>query len=181
MQYAASLPFRGNTDRAFGLAESALTAIGFRLMERTTGSLDLVGPGMNSSRESALVGASRIHVHSGPGELELKADLGGAARMSRFVTLFPIGLVLFLGVVLSAVFGVRHGPGIWIIVVATVVGGNAALWLLLGPLMARWIRTRTCRGLNALLANMVTVGEAAEPFYGLSLSRGRTESGEEGE
>jgi hypothetical protein len=166
MQYAASLPFRGDTDRAFGLAESALTAIGFRVTGRTTGSLEMIGPGMNSSRESALVGASRIHVQSGPGELELGADLGGVARMSRFVTLFPIGLVLVLGVVLSVVFGVLQGPGIWVAVVAAVVGGNVVLWLLLGPLMARWIRARTCRGLDALLANMVAVGEAAEPIYG---------------
>ena len=31
MPYSASLPFGGNTDKAFGLAEAALTGIGFRL------------------------------------------------------------------------------------------------------------------------------------------------------
>jgi hypothetical protein len=163
MQYAVSLPFSGNTDRAFRLAESALTAIGFRLTERTAGSLELVGPGMNSTRQSALVGASRIHLVRGPGELAVEADLGGVARMSRFVTLFPIGLVLGLGVVLSAVFSVLFGPGGWIAAVAAATGGNAVVWLLLGPLMARAIRSRTCRGLDALLANMVTVGESAAP------------------
>jgi hypothetical protein len=160
MHYAASRPFRGDTDKAFGLAETALTALGFRLTERTAGSLEMVGPGMNSSRESALVGASRIHVLSGPGKLDLEADIGGVARLSRFVTLFPIGLVLVLGVVLGGVLGVLFGPGNWLYGVAAGVGVNAAVWLLLGPLMARSFRARTDRALDALLANMVSVGES---------------------
>ena len=161
MQYSASLPFRGNADKAFGLAESALTALGFRLTERTPGSVELVGPGMNSTRQSALVGASRIRISGGRSELAVEADLGGVEWMSRFVTLFPIGLVLGLGVVLSVVFSAVFGPGIWIFAVAGAVGGNALLWLVLGPMMARGIRARTNRALDTLLANMIVVGESA--------------------
>jgi hypothetical protein len=161
MKYAASLPFRGDTGKAFGLAESALTAIGFRLTERTAGSVELVGPGMNNSRESALVGASRIRIVGGSGELAVEADLGGVERMARFVTLFPPGLCLALGVLLSVVFSAIHGPGAWVIAVAAATAGAALPWLLLGPWMARRIRARTCRGLDALLANMVVVGESA--------------------
>lgn len=161
MRYAASLPFHGDTDKAFHLAESALTAIGFRITERTAGSVEMVGPGMNSTRQSALMGASRVHIFGGRGELTIEADLGGVERMSRFVTLFPIGLVLCLGTLLSAVFGALFGPGIWIVAVAAAMGGNAVLWLLLGPLMARGIRTRTDRALETLLANMVAVSESA--------------------
>jgi hypothetical protein len=159
MQYASSLPFRGDTESAFRLAESALTATGFRLTERAPESMELVGPGMNSTRQSALVGASRVRVRRGDATLELEAELGGAERMSRFVTLFPIGLVLFLGVVLSAVFLIVFGAGMWIAPVAAVVGVNAGLWLFLGPAMARGIRARTERALDALLANMAVVGE----------------------
>ncbi len=54
MQYAASLPFCGDTAKAFGLAESALTALGFRFTDRTAYSMEWAGPGMNSSRESGL-------------------------------------------------------------------------------------------------------------------------------
>ena len=73
MQYAASLPFNGDTEKAFGLAESALTSIGFRITERTAESMDMVGPGMNSSRESALVGASRIQIRDEGGQLAIEA------------------------------------------------------------------------------------------------------------
>jgi hypothetical protein len=161
MPYSASLPFSGDTDRAFGLAESALTGIGFQITERTAESVSLVGPGMNNSRQSALGGASRIHILSGRGELALEADLGGVEWMSRFVTLFPSGLCLCLAILFSVVFGVVFGPGPWMIPAAAVPGGMALLWLVIGPLIGRHLRTRTCRGLDVLLANMVAVGESA--------------------
>lgn len=161
IEYAASLPFRGDTAKAFALAEAALTALGFRFTDRTASSVELAGPGMNSSRESGLTGASRIRISGGRGELAVEADLGGVAWMARFVKLFPIGLVLCLGIVLSVVFSVVFGPGVWIVAVAAAVVGNAVLWLVLGPLMARGFRARTDRALDTLLANMVAVGEAA--------------------
>jgi hypothetical protein len=160
MQYDAALPFAGDTEKAFGLAESALTGIGFRITKRTAESVELVGPRMNSSRESTLIGASRIRILDEGRQLVLEAELGGVARMSRFVTLFPMGLMFFLCVVFGVVFGVAFGPGDWIWAIAAVAGGNALLWLLLGPWMARKFRDRTTSGLDALLANMVAVGES---------------------
>jgi hypothetical protein len=155
-RYAASVPFRGDADRAFALAESALTALAFRHTERTAAALELVGPGMNSTRQSALVGASRIRIVSDRGELALEADLHGVASMARFVILFPIGLCLFLAILFAIVFS----EVFWGVAAAT--GAAALLWLLLGPLMARTIRARTCRALDALLANMVIVGESSK-------------------
>jgi hypothetical protein len=161
MQYAASRSFRGDAERAFRLAESALTAIGFQITARTAGLLEAIGPGMNSSRQSALLGASRIRLVHGHGELAVEAELGGAAWMSRFITLFPIALVLGLGGVLAVVFSMVFRPGLWLIGVVGAVGLNTALWLWLGPRMARGIRARTDRALDALLANMASVGESA--------------------
>ncbi len=161
MQYTGSLPFKGNSDKAFGLAESALTALGFRLTQRTASSLEMTGPGMNSSRESVLVGASRVHVNKGNGELTMEADLGGVQRMTRFVMLFPITLCLFLALLFGVVFTVANGPGNWMFAVAGAVGVNALTWMILGPWMARRFHKRTCDGLDTLLANMVAVGEAA--------------------
>lgn len=161
MQYTVSLPFRGDTDKAFHLAEAALTASGFRFGDRTAGSVEMIGPGMNSTRQSALAGVSRLHILKSHDKLSIEADLGGVAQMSRFVTLFPVSLVLCLGVVLSIVFGVLIGPGLWLAVVAAVVSVNAVLWLVLGPMIARKIRARTESALDTLLANMVVAGESA--------------------
>lgn len=163
MHYAASLPFRGRAEEAFGLAEAALTALGFRLTDRSADVREWVGPGMNSSRESALLGASRIHVAHGGGELAVEADLGGVARLARFVTWFPVLLPLVLGLVLAGVFAAVLGPGPWLAMVAVPVGLNVALWLVLGPWMARRFKARTDRALDALLANMVAAGESDRP------------------
>jgi hypothetical protein len=152
--YSVSVPFSGDTSKAFGLAESALSALGFRITQRSAETFEVVGPGMNSSRESALTGASRIRFSHNPGELALEAELGGVERMSRFVRFFPLGLCLSLAIVFSLVLGRQFGAGVWI--VPAVV---ALPWLLIGPLMSNAIRARTCRGLDALVANMVAVGE----------------------
>src|SRR5262245_44804927 len=159
MDYSAAAHFNGDPDKAIGLAESALTAIGFQITERAAGSADFEGPGMNSTRQSALVGASRIHVRGSRSEIALEAELGGVARMERFVTLFPVALCAFLAVLLTVLFSVLFGPGPWVYGVAAVTGALALLWCVLGPVMARVIRARTCRALDALLANMVFVGE----------------------
>lgn len=159
MQYAATSPFRGDARGAFGLAESSLTALGFRLTGRTADSLEMTGPGMSSSREDGLMGATLVTVTGGRGELGITADLGGVAFLSRFVTYFPPALCLFLAAVLSAVFGVLFGPGLWLAAVAAATGGETLLWLLLGPHLARGFRKRTDRALDALLADMVAAGE----------------------
>lgn len=158
-RYAATVPFRGKPDRAFGLAESVLTGLGFRLVDHTPEAMEWVGPGMNSTRQSPLVGASLLRFRLEGSELALEAELGGVARMARFVTLFPLGLCLVLAVVLSGVFAARFGQGPWMVPVVGSTGSIALVWLLLGPLLARTLRARTCRSLDTLLANMAAVGK----------------------
>jgi hypothetical protein len=160
MQYTASTPFTGDADKALRLGETSLTAVGFQLTSRTPTSLQAIGPGMNNSRESALVGASHITINNSRGELTLEAELGGAERLGRFAKLFPLALVLALAGVLSVVFLLTFGPGSWVI---SVVGGSvlfALPWLVVGPLIAGSIHRRTCRGLDAFLASMVVAGES---------------------
>jgi hypothetical protein len=159
MDYASTVPFDGNTAKAFDLASTALTSLGFRIVTRDDASLDLAGPGMNSTRQSPLLGASRIRVTRGPRELALGADLGGVQWMTRFATFFPVGLSLCLGVGFLVLFGLLFGPGAWILVVGPVTGVNALLWLVLGPVLGRRLRARTCQGIDALLNNMAVAGK----------------------
>lgn len=111
MHYSRSVEFRGDAGKAFDLAAAALAGVGFRIDGRTDSSLEATGPGMTSSRQSPLVGASRIQFARRGGELTADAELGGARWVGRFATLFPLGLCLFLCVVLTAVFwGCSGGP-----------------------------------------------------------------------
>ncbi len=164
MEYATSVPFRGDQDKAFDLAITALTALGFRLDQRTADSARLTGPGMNSSKQSPLVGASKLDLSTRRGELALAAELGGAERLMRFVRVFPIALNVGLGLLFCVIFSVTMGQRVrfWTLMtpVITVVLINAAVWVFLGPWMARLIHQRTCRGLETLLSSMVAAGEA---------------------
>src|SRR5262245_48252499 len=103
MRYLSSVPFRGDIDRALGLAASTLTGVGFRLTGRTAESVRLAGPGVKSTRRNGLRGASHIFIWANGGELVIEAELGGVARMSRFLIWFPICLVLGLGIAISLV------------------------------------------------------------------------------
>jgi hypothetical protein len=161
MTYTQTISFDGNTAKAFDLAAAALTSIGFRLTSRDGSSLEMIGPGMTSTRQSTLLGASRIQVIRGGHELSVEAELGGVKRMTRFVTLFPIGLSLFLGVLFFVVFSFVFDHRAWLVPVVAVTGANALLWLFLAPVLARHVHTRTCRGIDALLSNMASAGNTA--------------------
>src|SRR5262249_35912414 len=155
MHYASTVAFEGDTAKAYDLAAVALTAIGFRIAARDGSSLDMIGPGLNSTRQSALLGATRIQVTPSAHELSVDAALGGAERLARFVTLFPVGLSLFLCAVFFIVFSLVFDHRSWVVPVLAVTGANALLWLFLAPMLARSIRARTCRAIDALLNNMV--------------------------
>ena len=167
MEYALSRPFRGDREKSLDLAVTALGAIGFRLDERTGNSARLTGPGMNSTRESPLLGASRLDITARNGELALAAELGGVERMVRFVRIFPLALCGGLSLLFLAVFGVgftfalgRQVPLGMLLVIGAIPLLNGVIWALIAPWMARGIQRRTCRGLETLLASMVTAGEA---------------------
>lgn len=160
MQHSATMPFQGDVEKAFGLAEPALTALGFRVDHRTATELVMTGPGMNNSNQSPLVGASRIQVTKGNRELSLDADLGGVQTMSRFVMLFPPALTLVIAFVLIVVFLLVKGPGRWLYTILLAAIPIELVWLIIGSYMARRFRRQTCAAMDTLLANMVAVGEA---------------------
>jgi hypothetical protein len=81
--------------------------------------------------------------------------------LARFAKLFPLGLVLALAAVLGVVFAFVFGPGPSVYSVAAASGIFALCWLVVGPLMARSIRQRTCRGLDAFLKSIAVAGESA--------------------
>lgn len=161
MQYASTVPFEGDTARAFDLANAALTSLGFRISSRSESSLELTGPGMTSTRQSALMGATRLRITRGSHDLSIEAELGGVQTMSRFVTLFPIGLSLFLCVLMLVQFSVLSDHRGGVVPVIAITGLTALPWLFLGPLMARHVHARTCRAIDALLNNMASAGNAA--------------------
>lgn len=163
MQYTNSVPFEGDTGKAFDLAMSSLTSLGFRIVSSDDSSLELTGPGMNSTRQSPLVGASHIWIsRTYDGRLSLRAELGGVETMARFVTIFPVALALGLGIMFVVLGTIQRGaqlpPRALLIPVIAAVAPNVVLWLFVGPWMARRIGRQTCAAIDALLNNMAVAG-----------------------
>jgi hypothetical protein len=161
LRYEKTVPFHGDGAKALEAAIAPLTSLGFRIVDKSATAVEFQGPGMNSTRESALLGATRIRVIARSHELALEAELGGVEFMSRFVRWFPLALSVGIFVVLSLVFAIAWGNrigAIWIWPLAAAVGVNVAVWLLLSPLLSRRMVARSCLALDALLGNLAIAG-----------------------
>jgi hypothetical protein len=143
-RYEYSTPFRGDPDDALTLAKTALLSQGFEILPGSSAELRAEGPGMRSTRQSALLGVSEFRFQIAASTLTASATLGGVSSMRAFVMLFPIGLILSL-VVLLAVLGQGISYlGLWL----------TLPWLVISPLMAALIERRTTRAVDRLARSM---------------------------
>ena len=158
MNHTLSLDFRGDLAAAFAMATSTLTASGFNLVSKTSRSLEFTGPGMWSSHESPLRGASRITITGAGSRIELAAELGGGRRLM----IIGVLVVVAISVAQAAVFGVRYfkNPQTidWLHALPAVVI-PLVIAVAVGPLVGVQLRRRTIRALNTLLNNMVMSGK----------------------
>ncbi len=146
-EYATS--FSGDAEAALDLARTALVSQGFEIVSNDTSEMRLRGPGMQSNRQSPLLGATDIWLRVTGSEIAARATLGGVAKMKAFVTWFPPGLVLSL-TLMPLLFG--EPVPLW---------GFAMLvpWLFISPILAAAIRRSTERAIDAMVRGMAQVGE----------------------
>jgi hypothetical protein len=111
------------------------------------------------------LGASKIDLRIDDNTLHVHAELGGVDSMRRFLMWFPFLLGLGMGLLFCVgglLFGRQFDVGFgmpwaqdwqWMLVA---IGGAmlpVAPWLVLSPLIARMIRSRTHRALETLAGN----------------------------
>lgn len=165
-EYETSSQVSGAVSLALTSAISVLANNGFKILSREPEMSVLEGPGMNSTKQNALVGASKITLRAAGDCLRVEAELGSADRMRRFLMTFPfflgMGLGLLFGissgVVLGQAFGIGFGvpwaPGWqWLLFAMGISFLPVAPWLVLSPLIARSIAKRTRNALDLLVIN----------------------------
>lgn len=163
--FTTSASTRSRDGHALQAALAILTNNGFAIVERSTYSADLSGPGLNSTRQNPLLGASKIHLELRGQQLHLEAELGGVDSMRRFLMRFPFLLGLGLGLLFAVVggfafgmqfggFGVPWAQG-WTWMLVAIGGGMLPVtpWLLISPVMSKAVRKRTENALTTLLQN----------------------------
>lgn len=171
MNYTRSLKLDGSPDAAILSVLTTLTNNGFQIRKRGDRSASLSGPGLNSTKQNPLLGASEVGVIVEGDQIRLDAELGGMERMQRFVTRFPFllsfGLALFFiallaiySLVLPIGFGPagRFGPAAGIgwsscLSIIALVMLPALPWIVISPWMSRHIERRTLTALDTLLGN----------------------------
>jgi len=138
MKYSAQTNYQSEADIDFSSVESTLLPNGFRITKKDDTSIEFTGRGISSTKENPIRGATKIDLIAKSGVLYLNASLGGVLFMSLFVCLFPPVLILFLSSFNSSDHGVTNY--LW-------------SWLLIGPIVSYWLRSRTVKSLNILLEN----------------------------
>jgi hypothetical protein len=157
-----------DTQRTFSNTITILEAVGFKILSCDQNRAELQGPGMNSTKQNPLLGATTIQVRRSDSGIKLDATLGGIATMERFLKWFPLGLGLLLGTLFAFVggmgfgqqfgipFGVPWAQGLnWIIVAYTFALLPITPWFFISPWMVNMIRRRTTEALKTLLHNAV--------------------------
>lgn len=171
--FTTSASTTSRNDNALQAALAILTINGFTIVGRDTYSADLTGPGLNSTRQNPLLGASRIHLELSGQQLRLEAELGGVDSMRRFMMRFPFLLGLSLGLLFGVVGGVAFGQqfggfGVpwaqgWTWMIVAIGGAMLPVtpWLLISPVMSKMIRTRTENALTTLVQNSYQLSNLA--------------------
>jgi len=151
--YEEKVDFFGDASRAIDTALRTLLPLGFEIESQGSSYLTVKGSGMNSTRQNALQGVSRAEFTADRGSLRVRAELGGVDRMQRFLVLLLLGMGLFDSMVFLGLWyfldELRAHPWFLIIPLLTFFP-----WIIIGPLLARWIGKRTREALGALLRNM---------------------------
>ena len=165
--FSTSATVLGTPARALHSAVTTLTNNEFAIVHCDDARATLTGPGLNSTRQNPLLGATRIDLRVDDNRLDVDAELGGVDSMRRFLTWFPLLLGAGLGAVAGGLFFSQFGDDLdlpwaegWQRILFAV--GAAMLpvapWLVLSPMMARWICNRTQRALETLVNNAAHAG-----------------------
>lgn len=152
MEYDKSIPFDGDPERVLRSLVLTFSHLGFRVERKEASRVELVGVGMHNSRESPLVGISRLHVAAEGGTLRVSAEFGAVRRLLRFTTWFIVGLAVFLLVLFGFLFRNRDNFSLWLVVLPF------APWPLLIPVLSRILVARTRRALDNLIHNAAVLG-----------------------
>jgi len=155
--YDTSIALGDEGARALRTSLVVLAAAGFRVAGRTASSAELTAAPSFGSLRHPLLGASRLRLSMQEGRLSVAAELGGAAYLSRLVHVFPLGLMLALGLSLGVVFSLAFdGEQAADARTATLAAllGQVILWAVVGPLLARRFEARTRKALDTFVANV---------------------------
>ena len=96
MQYETQIPIGAASNDVLTAATKLLLSCGFNLTSQSENEVTLAGPGMRSTNQNPILGATEISLrqsHTMRGKIAVVADLGGVRWMQKFMTILPLSLM----------------------------------------------------------------------------------------
>ena len=149
MEYQRSKHVSGDAIAASKRAVDILAGQGFRIAVPQSDAVELSGPGMHSSRQNPLVGASKVVVRSHRREIVIEADFGAVRLLVRTLGVCILGMAVFFYVLFGFVICPDN-----VYVRFVVPALPFAPWPVLLPWMGWVFRRRTARAFDVLLQNV---------------------------
>ena len=148
--YETKVEFKGDPTRALDHAHAVFGGLSFTNITIANGTLNAKGPGMQSTNQPPLRGATKIKIEARNSLMTLEAELGGVRFMRNFMLFFPPALTLFLGGTF-ALMSLGNGIEKQVLFLPLLI---AAPWLFIGPSMTKTLRNKTTNALDELLKDM---------------------------
>ena len=156
MQYETQIEVRSDEEAVLARSAEILISCGFHIALQNENQLTLRGPGMRSTKQNPILGATEITLrrsHTMRGKLDVSADLGGVRWMCNFMTYFPpllIGGLMTIHLVIAN-FVLNNMPqGLFNKLLAGAVF-MLFLFLCLGQILGRRIRQNTENAIDACI------------------------------
>ncbi|MBG88993.1 MAG: hypothetical protein CMO80_19115 [Verrucomicrobiales bacterium] len=148
MRYNNSTNFKTDSSEVRKFIVSIFSQLGFRIDDKGQRELELTGPGLRNTRQSPLLGFSKLNIQLTPHEIHVTGELGGVAWMRNFLIWFIGGMLLFFVVLFGILF--RNNPNFdnWIVVLPF------APWPFLIPWISRLMEKRSRTAMDNLLHNL---------------------------
>lgn len=122
--------------------------------------MELIATGMPWSKSQVpLFGVSKVRILGTTGNLSIDAEFGGIRKTIKFVIFLILGLAVFFLVTFGILFTIIQGQPAGKIILISVA--PFIPWPVIIPIMAKFMRWRTSRALDALLHNMIVLGKEA--------------------
>ena len=168
-EYSKTVPFTGDKAKALDVARTTFMSQDFQIIASSDDELRVAGQGLNGTKENTLKGVSEASIIIRGSAIEMKANLGGTAKLSKFLRIFPLGMALFFLLAIGITFGmIALTEGLtlsesrqwwWIGLTAVLIPVLAlSPWFFISPIMIRWIEKRTVQAADTLLNNMAVIG-----------------------
>ena len=152
MKYSKTISIPGNSEKASDFLLKTFTNEGFRIVSKSRHALEFTGPGMSSTRQNPLRGASDVKITIDFSSITLDAELGGVEKMKKFLIYFISGMALFF----VLLFGILHFvhesfKSMEPVTLFFIVTSPFYVWIILIPLMTKSIKHRAENALDTLI------------------------------